>query len=154
MTRSTLFPHVAFVYPLVVLVCPVLICPLVVRLCSLIVRVCSLVVSVCPLVVLAVLSVGLFITDHKNPFFFIIIFFPFFNVWCHILSIFCIALHVFIENKKSHMRLRRFFLLFLHSNITPHNASCLYCFVRLHMKQKVAYTRLCSTILIYKLEII
>ena len=43
-TRSTLLPLVVLVYPLLALVCP-------------------LIASACPLVVLAVVSVGLFITD-------------------------------------------------------------------------------------------
>ena len=49
------------VYPFVLLVCP-----LAVLVCPLIVLACPLVVSICPLVVLVVLSVGLFITDHRD----------------------------------------------------------------------------------------
>ena len=78
-SRNTLLPLVVFIFPLVVLLylpvalvysLVVLVFLLVVLVCPLVVSVCPLVVLVwpfvCPLVVLAVLSVGLFITDHDS----------------------------------------------------------------------------------------
>ena len=47
-------------------ICQKLVYPFVLLVCPLVVLVCPLIVLVCPLVVLVVLSVSLFITDHRD----------------------------------------------------------------------------------------
>ena len=61
-----------------------------------------------------------------------------------LLSIAYISLHVSIENQKKSHIWQTFFLLFLHSNMTPHFVYCLYCVVCLHTKQ--AKSRTCSSL--------